>query len=374
MQELGDIMNIPHLISSPRAVEIALTKYCNLSCLYCSYADETVHDRDDLPTDVWVHYFKELEDCKVMNVVLTGGEIFCRDDVFSLIESIVQHKMRFTVLSNGTLITKDIASFLVNTKRFNKIQISVDGSNPNAQDPVCGEKSFMHALRGLRCVIEAGAPVTVRVTITPINAGDIKNICELLLQVNVKHFSVVEALPYGDGFKNNKYLTLSATQRNKLVNDLVDFDNLHPGVIIGQAGPLIEYKMKMAAINTLTTGVPFPYSGAGFLSGCKCANTRISVTHDGYYIPCYYLSSFKLGHIREHSLLEVWRNSVPLNRLRTRHRIPLKDTEFCKDCLYTHVCTGNCPGLAYVLTGDLDHACPVRCNRSEYERMATNER
>jgi radical SAM protein with 4Fe4S-binding SPASM domain len=75
------------------------------------------------------------------------------------------------------------------------------------------------------------------------------------------------------------------------------------------------------------------------------------------------LAHIELGRIHRDPLEEVWRKSPDMNRLRGRHAIPLTGFEFCAGCSYIPYCTGNCPGLAYTLTGQVDHPSPDACLR-----------
>ena len=95
-------------MKSPRNITIAITGKCNLACKHCFYADE-MRKNDDLPTDRWLAFIKECGDANVMTIGLTGGEPFLRNDIFEIIDAIVKNRMRFTILTNGTLVTEEIA-------------------------------------------------------------------------------------------------------------------------------------------------------------------------------------------------------------------------------------------------------------------------
>ena len=71
-----------------------------------------------------------------------------REDLKDLVEGVVQNRMRFSILSNGTLITDDLASFLASTGRCNTIQISIDGSTARTHDMCRGEGNFDARWRG----------------------------------------------------------------------------------------------------------------------------------------------------------------------------------------------------------------------------------
>ena len=143
------------VMSSPRHVDIAITGKCNLACRYCFFADEMV-GRSDLPTERWLSFFKELGRLGVMTVCLTGGEVFTRPDLFELIDCLIANRMRYQILSNGTMITEEILKqFEIGKRRqrLDSIQVSVDGSSAGVHD-LSRPKSFKRALRGLKLLKE----------------------------------------------------------------------------------------------------------------------------------------------------------------------------------------------------------------------------
>lgn len=135
-----------------------------------------------------------------MTVTLTGGEVFTRPDLFELIDGIIANRMRYSLLSNGTMITEEtLRQFEVGRRRqrLDSIQISVDGSSAEVHDR-SRPKSFGRALRGLKLLKEAGYPVTVRVTINRHNVDDLENVAHLLLnEVGLPSFSTNEAYACG---------------------------------------------------------------------------------------------------------------------------------------------------------------------------------
>ena len=103
--------------------------------------------------------------------------------------------------------------------------------------------------------------------------------------------------------------------------------------------------------------------GRGSLTGCGCYRQSLSVRADGFIIPCTMLSHIELGRINRDDLGEIWRNHDKLNALRQRHHIPLSGFSFCEGCPYVNYCTGNCPGLSYTHTGEVNHPGPDACLR-----------
>lgn len=145
------------VMKSPKSVDILFTSRCNLSCKYCS--NSTGDIPEDLPISEWIQFIEELGRNSVLNIGIGGGEPFIRDDLTELIESIVRNRMRYTIVSNGSLITESIASFIASTGRCDSIQISIDGSHSQPHDVFRGKGSFHGAINGLECLRKQGIAV-----------------------------------------------------------------------------------------------------------------------------------------------------------------------------------------------------------------------
>ena len=92
---------LPRVMCTPRGVDIQLTAKCNLRCRYCYFFNNLAMEYRDLPTAEWLRFFDELGSLGVMDVTLSGGEPFMREDLPALLEGIVRNRMRFALLSNG---------------------------------------------------------------------------------------------------------------------------------------------------------------------------------------------------------------------------------------------------------------------------------
>ncbi len=172
----------PRVMRTPRTVDIDLTARCNLRCRYCYFFDNPAVEYHDLPTEEWLRFFDELGRCAVMDVCLAGGEPFIREDLPELLEGIVRNRMRFNILSNGGLITDEIAAFIAATGHCNYVQVSVDGSGPEMHDACRGKGAFEAAVRGLRTLQRHGVNVAVRVTVHCHNVHDLEATARLLLE------------------------------------------------------------------------------------------------------------------------------------------------------------------------------------------------
>jgi SynChlorMet cassette radical SAM/SPASM protein ScmE len=357
-------MNPLKVMSSPKHVDIAITGKCNLACQYCFYADEMVA-RTNLPTERWLSFFDELGQMGVMTVCLTGGEVFTRPDLFELIDGIIANRMRYSLLSNGTMITEEtLKQFEIGKRRqrLDSIQISVDGSSAEVHD-LSRPKSFGRALRGLKLLKEAGYPVTVRVTINRHNVDDLENVARLLLdEVGLPSFSTNEAYACGATNRTEGDIILTPVQRQKAMQVLTRLSEQYNHRIGATAGPLI-LAQELKTMDEMLANGQTSRPGRGTLSACGGVFSQLGVMHDGTIVPCNILSTLPLGSIRVDNLRDVWLNHPTMISLRQRREIPLNSLETCRDCAYQGFCTGGCPAGALYANGDFNTRSPMECYR-----------
>ncbi len=348
-------------MKTPRNVDIEITSQCNLRCLYCSHFTGP-GDVKDLPTAEWQQFFDELGRCAVIDVTLSGGEPLMRKDFKEIIESIVRNRMRFTILTNGTLITEDIARFLSSTGRCNKIQVSLDGSRAQVNDACRGKGSFDRALNGLKILKENKLKITTRLTLHQGNISELDDIARFLLEeVGLPYFSTNAASSLGM-CKENSQVQINQRERMTAMAELTRLSKKYNGRIVAMAGPLAEARVWSDMERARLEGKEST-PGGGFLTGCNCVYSKIAVRSDGIIVPCSLLDHIELGRINKDNLQELWQNHPALGKLRERHKIPLSSFDFCRGCDYINYCTGSCPALAYSLLGDVNHPSPDICLR-----------
>ena len=349
------------VMKTPKTVDLEITNRCNLRCKYCSHFTSEGDVDQDLPTSEWLEFFEELNRCAVMDVCFQGGEPFIREDFKELVEGIVRNRMRFSVLSNGTLITDETAEFLASTGRCNSVQVSIDGSVETTHDAFRGKGNFLKAVSGLKILMKHGLPSTVRVTIHRKNVRELEEISAFLLEeIGLPGFSTNSASHLGLCRQNAEQVQLTAEERSLAMETLLRLTKKYNGRISAQAGPLAEARGWLKMVEAQKEGID-RLPNRGFLTGCGGFMSKLAIRADGVIIPCGLLPSMELGRINKDDLKDVWQNHPELNRFRERRNIPLSNFEYCRDCPYINYCTGNCPALADTLLNDPYHPSPDAC-------------
>lgn len=355
----------PGLRRFPKSLDLSITGRCNLKCRYCFYADEMT-GLSDMPAERWHALFEELGRLGVQNVCLSGGEAFTRPDLFELIDGVIANKMRYSILTNGTLITEETLKAFEQGKRrlrLSSIQVSIDGSCAEIHDQSRPPKSFDRALRGLRLLKQANFPVTVRVTVNRANVNDLPNVTRLLLEdVGLSSFSTNEADQMGSARCYGDSTVLTRSERKQAMKTLARLNQEYGGRIGAAAGPLAMatcFAQIDEAIAQGKTGLP----GRGTLSSCGGVFSKMAILHDGTIVPCNMLPKLVMGVFGHQSLTEVWRNSPAINAVRYRRQIPLLSLSTCEGCSYAGFCSGGCPGSVMAKFGRLNARDPMVCYR-----------
>jgi SynChlorMet cassette radical SAM/SPASM protein ScmE len=348
---------------SPRSIEIAITKKCNLRCHYCSHFSNQYEYGNDLTLAEWNQFFEELSYNKVMKVIISGGEPFLRPDLNEILKGIVKNRMRFCILSNGTLVQDEIIQSIASSNRCDYVQVSLDGFSPISHDICCGKGSFDAAIEGIQILQKYGIPVTIRVTIHRYNVFDLDEIAQFILkELGVKSFSINSASFLGLCTSDNADICLTATERGYAMVSLLHILKKYKNQVHATSGPLAELiqfsRMEKARLNKQDKLIQ-----GGYLSGCKCVWSHCAVRSDGIIVPCILLPHISLGSINKNNFIHIWRTHPVLTTMRDRHKIPLVKFDFCQNCDYIDYCTGNCPAIAWTKYGEIDHPNPDSCLR-----------
>lgn len=354
------------LDEAPRSLDVSLTGRCNLRCAYCYYADEMA-GRRDLPAEAWLSFFAELKGLAARSLTLSGGEVFMRSDLWRLIDGLVEARMRYGVLTNGTRITEEaVGAFMEGRRRrrLDSIQVSIDGSRAAVHDASRGAGSFEKALRGLRLLKEAGLPVTVRVTVNRHNVDDLEATARLLLdEIGLARFGTNDAMAMGAGCARGGDIVLAPGQRVAAMRALARLERRYPGRIVATAGSLALWRMFREMEEARATGTPARRWKMGHLSSCGCMFSKLAVHHDGAIVPCGMLAAASLGRIGETPLRAIWRDHPLLKEMRGRGRLPMDQVPGCAGCEWAPYCNGGCPAVEYTRTGEMNVANPSCCYR-----------
>ncbi|MGQ9712283.1 MAG: radical SAM protein [Desulfotomaculales bacterium] len=116
-------------IQGPLVVTIELTNECNLKCRHC-YASAGEKLDNELSLDEIKQLLGEISQLGTMEVEFSGGEPLLRPDLFEMIEYAEGLDFSVVLITNGTLVDREVASTLGNLG-LKHVQVSLDGLKEN---------------------------------------------------------------------------------------------------------------------------------------------------------------------------------------------------------------------------------------------------
>jgi radical SAM protein with 4Fe4S-binding SPASM domain len=257
---------------------------------------------------------------------ITGGEPFLRSDIFEIIGVIRSRGFDAFLLSNGVLIDKEKAQ-RISDLGVKGVQVSIEGPE-NVHEMIRGRGSFSSAMKGVQHLLEAGATVTLNVTLSDINADYFMEMVEISSSAGVQRLGFSRLVPSGRGAG-----LVHNMLRKEKVKELYEsiFSLKTNGLKIVTGDPIVN---QMSSDGYEDNGI-IP------MGGCAAGVSGITLLQDGTIMPCRRLN-VPLGNIREDSLREIWATSKVLLKLRDRQSYTGK----CRRCSRWALCRG-CRAIAH---------------------------
>lgn len=291
-----------------------LTYRCNERCIHCYLVDRD--GRGELTTEEARRILDELAKAGSLFLTLTGGEALLRSDFFEIATYARQQGFALRLLTNGTLITPEVADRL-KALRPTSVEISLYGVRPETHDAVTQlPGSHERSLRALRLLHERGVRVHVK--------GP-------LMERNAEQFDELRALAEGLGglFAFNPSLTLADD---------------------GSDGPLAEGMRP----ETMEAFFAQHLEGWGYrepapeANPCNAGINTATIDPYGNVRPCRRFQT-RAGNLREQKFDQIWRESPVLQELRA---VTNSQLEACAACELRPTCV-RCPATAHLETGEL---------------------
>lgn len=300
-----------------------ITHRCNLRCTHCYQEDYSAFEGRENLLRV-LGQFEELtrEYGFKGHINITGGEPMLHPDLYWLLGEASQRGFSTAVLTNGTLLDVKSAQRL-KSLGVDYVQVSLDGCR-RIHDGIRGEGAFKKAVGGIYALKSRGIYTDVSFTAQSKNKGELKKLAGLCRDIGVdKLWFDRVVIPKSEDVNG---LSLSAEEYRKLC---------------GQASAL----NKKGAVSC-ARALQFLPCGEKHIYRCTAGDTLLALLADGTVMPCRRLPLIA-GNINHESLLEIYRDSAVLKRLREAE-IP----EGCAGCEYSTFCRGGARCVAYAKTGD----------------------
>ena len=313
-----------------------LSENCNLKCLHC-YQEN--HKPIQLKYEQLVliyEQFKELLKKKKMkgHINITGGEPLCNPHLFKILDLIKKDNdlISFSILTNGTLITEEIAKKI---KKYNPyyVQVSLEGGR-KTNDYIRGKGTYKKIAEGIINLRKQDIFTSISFTATKLNYKEFPKVVKYARKYDVNNVWSDRYIPLGDS--EDKDLALDYDQTREYLE-----------IMNKERNKLIKRKNNNTTIS-MYRALQFQMTN-DFAYGCTAGDTLLTVMENGDLVPCRRMPVV-VGNLFKKDMYYLYKNDKFLKELRTK-KIP----DECSECENSEMCHGGLKCLTYAIYKNLNH-------------------
>lgn len=326
------------VLFQPSTMNIELTTKCPLRCPQC-YCSLTGGKSIDLSTAIF--WLKEGVRAGVKEVMLSGGETLCYDQLYELIAEASKLGLRSNVALSGVGFTQAVYDRLV-ISGISGIFISLNGSTESINSLT--RDGYKYAIAALELLNRNKyANTTINWVMHASNADDFENVINLAEQYNVASIVIIGVKPDS----KHALSTIPSKEQIKKIKELILSHKGNTKIFVESCNsPLLTYVCDTRLFGNMNVGKN---------RGCGAGRNTFSVNVDGYLSPCRHLDYYE----KHASLDEYIKNSPIIEALQLRLSEPPQEP--CSICRFQNNCIP-CAAINSKLEGNLDRGfkkCPV---------------
>ena len=320
----------------PLSVQLDLTYRCNERCIHC-YLDH--EDHGEMTTAEILGLLDQLAAAGVFFLNVSGGEIFMRPDLFTIIEHARKRQFSVKLKTNGVMI-REAKARRIAALGVEAVQISLYSHDAATHDEITKLRgSFKRTVEGARLLRDAGVKVIFANVLMQQNADHYKQVQALAAEMGIRYEVDATITPMMDGDRGIVALNMDGGRLAAIMHDTTLLGDQAERLLAAPSGPT-------------------PLDEAYKTLPCSAGHTACYVSPYGDVFPCVQFP-FKVGNVREQAFIDIWKHSPQLNEVRA---IRVSDLEGCSSCVHGSSCA-RCPGLAY-LEGNMRGPSIQDCEKS----------
>lgn len=321
----------------PFAVTFETTYDCNENCVHC-YMDKNLLS---LRLDEIKNILNEIAKEGCLFLTFTGGEFFMRNDALEILKYASNLHFVIDVLSNGTLINKEIVEEISNYS-VRRVQVSLYGANQKIHDSITKVYgSFLKTNKAIELLKERNIKVEIAFPMMNQNFNELRDIKDLAERMQCVFSPNHITTARNNGLKDTFKLRISDKQLKEFLEN-EELSSSYSG-----RKPFKEHQFY------------FGFSDLLDASPCYSGFNSCAITPLGKVFPCNQFL-YEIGNLRKNSFSEIWLKSPQLQYLRN---LTIRNLEKCSFCKLLKNCS-RCPGLAYLEGGDMLGISPENCRTS----------
>ena len=289
--------------SIPLNVTFMVTTKCTTDCIYC-YAKRNF--KKELSLTEIISTMRECHDIGVVNLGITGGDIFAYPHWRVIVEKAMQFGYH-PFISTKTPITKEDVTFLKDTG-ITDLQFSIDSlSLETLRYMVKSPKNYLDKLKEMfKACQELDIKLDVRSVIINKN-GNLYNFKELyafLIQFNnIKSWAITPAF-YSEFKEKYKYIQPDNIQLSTISKYITS---------LGSSFPIYLNKINQCGYTLRNFSTVEDFVKCNQI--CHANSFMMAILANGQCTPCEMLydnPEFSLGNIKESQIFNIWNSSKAL--------------------------------------------------------------
>jgi len=399
-------VRVPFTPAGPFEIVWNFTYQCNLKCKHC-YEDAGSRKSGELSTEEAkqvLDILSRIAGIGLPALSFSGGEPLARKDFLEIAAYAKKRVGYVSIASNGTLLTKDVASKLRDVG-IDYVEISIDGATPQVHNEFRGiPGAFERALQGVKNSLEMGLDTCIATVLHRDNLAELEKLLGLTKELGARfmHFNYI---PTG---RAKAYVELDLTPEERL-HVLETIGKEIVGLYLQSKEEKLKYGESKIKVDRFFSTCP-QYASvtkelsrkhgdtfmveahyaakkgienvANFLGGCGAGRLYCCLEPNGNIKPCVFFPTKEdtvLGNILKDNFDDIWDSHPLLWKLRVREN--LEDYVIngeqvgCGSCPDKYIC-GGCRARAYSYFNGNVTKPDIGCihNKPLWEKMVGNKR
>lgn len=278
-----------------------LSEACNLKCLHCYQENHIPVQLSHSQLIGILQQYKDLLQSLNMkgHINLTGGEPLCCPYFFQILDEMKKDKdlYSFSILTNGTLITDDIAKKIA-MYHPKYVQVSLEGGR-KTNDFVRGKNVYKKVANAIKQLKKYDIYVSLSFTATKLNFKEFPKVVKFAEKYGVDTVWSDRYIP----IQNDRILDLEMNQEE--TNDFLKLMQSER-IRLKSTGKHTNIAMYRALQFQMTNDYPY---------ACTAGESLLTIMENGDLVPCRRLP-IVVGNLLKNSMIEIYRNSSALRDLR----------------------------------------------------------
>jgi radical SAM protein with 4Fe4S-binding SPASM domain len=332
----------------PPAVTIYITEQCNLRCKHCAIVEGRMPDSLLTPEHIRRIIREHTSSYPGATVSFLGGEPLMHPDCLDLLDYAAEHTPAVLITTNGHYVTAEVARRLAAS--CSRIQVSIDGANPQMHDFIRGKGSFRKVMEAVDHLVTAGAARKTGFN-TALTRCIVSDVQQLVAMADELGIAWARFLPL------SKRLA-AITNWDRIAPDPQDVREVLYWL-------LFDAKHRPNPVCEVSSGFPGFVPNPDLRAGHWCPLGRsLAVTSQGttYNCPVLTTKEVTVGNALRQSTEEMLNGE---SNIAARDFVMRRkdEVEECRVCAWRNFCLGGCTGYMANLSGSLvknDEYCDFR--------------